>query len=250
MNDELSPERLSRDWASPVLHSVLVVVAAFVAGIVIAILGGSLVLGTELASGQESPGFFLTTSILQFVGFGLVVLAYLEWRSQWDLINVSWPSLRDVAWVVLGFVGLFAAVYVIGILITLLGQQTAENAVVTEGQQNPVLFLYMIPVTIFFVAPAEEFLFRGVVQGLFRRAYGSIVAVLAASGMFGIVHWIALSGGGKVTYIAVAAVLGLALGAVYERTKNILVPIAVHGLYNALLFSIQWLVATGQVPTG
>ena len=73
---------------------------------------------------------------------------------------------------------------------------------------------------------------------------------LASIGMFGVVHWIALSGGGKVTYIAVAAVLGLALGAVYERTKNILVPIAVHGLYNALLFSIQWLVATGQVPTG
>ncbi|HKL29874.1 MAG TPA: type II CAAX endopeptidase family protein [Natrialbaceae archaeon] len=250
MKDELSPERLSRDRASPILHSVLVVVAAFVVGIVIAILGGSLVLGTELASGQESTGFFLTTSILQFVGFGLVVLAYLEWRSQWDLINVSLPSLRDVAWVVLGFVGLFAAVYVIGVIITLLGQQTAENAVVTEGQQNPVLFLYMIPVTILFVAPAEEFLFRGVVQGLFRRAYGSVVAVLAASGMFGVVHWIALSGGGKVTYIAVAAVLGLALGAVYERTKNILVPIAVHGLYNALLFSIQWLVATGQVPTG
>ncbi|MFW5937635.1 MAG: CPBP family intramembrane glutamic endopeptidase [Halanaeroarchaeum sp.] len=250
MNDELSSERLSQERASPILHSVLVVVAAFVVGIVIAVLGGSLVLGTEFAPGQESPGFFLTTSILQFVGFGIVVLAYLEWRSRWDLIDISWPSLRDVGWVVLGFVGLFAAVYVIGIVVTLLGQETAENAVVTEGQQNPVLFLYMIPVTILFVAPAEEFLFRGVVQGLFRRAYGPFVAVLAASAMFGVVHWIALSGGGKVTYIAVAAVLGLALGIVYERSRNILVPIAVHGLYNALLFSIQWLVATGQVPTG
>jgi hypothetical protein len=249
MTDEASLGAVDSGQPSAILHSLLVVVAAFVVGIVIAILGGFFVLGTGLAPGQEHPLFFLTTSILQFVGFGIVVLVYLETRSQWDLVNLSWPGLRDVVWIVLGFVALLVSVYVIGVVISMLGQQTAENAVVTQGKQNPILFLYMIPVTIFFVAPAEEFLFRGVVQGLFRRSYGSIVAVLAASGMFGVVHWIALSGGGKLTYIAVAAVLGLALGAIYERTRNLLVPIAVHGLWNAFLFSMQWIVATGQVPT-
>lgn len=250
MSDALSPETLRTNEPSAILHSVLIVIAAFLGGILLALLGGFAALETGFAAGQESTEFFLTTSVLQFVGFGIVVWAYLDSRAQWDLIRLSWPSLRDVAWIVLGFIGLYAGVFAISIVIQLLGQQTAENAVVTQGRENPVLFLYMIPVTIFFVAPAEEFLFRGVVQGLFRRAYGSIVAVIAASAMFGVVHWIALTGGGKLTYIAVAAVLGVVLGAVYERTKNIIVPIGIHGLWNAFLFALQYLIATGQIPTG
>lgn len=250
MNGDRSIAAPGQEQQSAILQSVLVVVAAFVAGILIALLGGFVVLKTGIAASQESVAFFLTTSILQFVGFGLVVLAYLDSRSQWNLVRLSWPSLRDVGWIVLGFLILYAGVFSISIVIELLGQQTAENAVVTEGQKSPVLFLYMIPVTIIFVAPAEEFLFRGVVQGLFRRTYGPIVAVLAASAMFGIVHWIALSGGGKLTYIAVAAVLGLVLGAVYEYTENLVVPIGIHALWNAFLFGLQWLLATGQLPTG
>jgi membrane protease YdiL (CAAX protease family) len=35
------------------------------------------------------------------------------------------------------------------------------------------------------------------------------------------------------------------LGGLYEHTKNLVVPIVAHGLYNATLFAIQWVNATG-----
>jgi membrane protease YdiL (CAAX protease family) len=47
--------------------------------------------------------------------------------------------------------------------------------------------------------------------------------------------------------IGITIVLGIVLGALYERTKNLFVPMLAHGIYNAVLFYIQWLSATGQI---
>jgi membrane protease YdiL (CAAX protease family) len=139
-------------------------------------------------------------------------------------------------------------VYLIGIVITAIGADQAQNTVVTMGQQNPELFLLMIPITILFVGPGEELVFRGVVQGLFRRRYGAVPAIVIASILFGVAHYTALAGGGKLTYIIVTILLGLILGGLYERTNNILVPIVVHGIYNAILFGSQWIIAVNEIP--
>jgi hypothetical protein len=119
--------------------------------------------------------------------------------------------------------------------------------VVVTGQQDPRFFLYMIPVSLLFVGPFEELVFRGVVQGVFRRRYGGAVAIGAAATLFGVAHLVALTGSGsRVSYLAVAAILGLVLGYVYERTENLAVPAVIHGGYNALLFSVQYVAATGM----
>jgi len=39
----------------------------------------------------------------------------------------------------------------------------------------------------------------------------------------------------------------MVLGAVYEKTENLAVPIIVHGVYNAILFSVAYLVTTGRI---
>lgn len=101
---------------------------------------------------------------------------------------------------------------------------------------------------ILFVAPGEELVFRGIVQGLFRQTDGPVPAILFVSVLFGVVHYVALAGSGKVTYIVVTLLLGVLLGYVYERTENILVPVVVHGLYNAILFAGQWVVAVNGLP--
>ena len=41
--------------------------------------------------------------------------------------------------------------------------------------------------------------------------------------------------------------LSLILGILYEYTDNLVVPILVHGAYDAVLFSLQYLMATGQI---
>jgi hypothetical protein len=233
------------------VHSIGLIVAAFVAGFALAIAGLQVLVLAGYVEGVGSipPAAQALAAALQFVGFLLVGLGYLRWRGRdVDLFRIDVPSLRDVGWAVLGLVGLFVLLNVVSVLIGLLGVESAENAAVVSGRQQPTLFLYLIGVTLLFTAPAEELLFRGLIQGLFRSAYGVLPGVLITSVLFGVVHFVALAGGGSaLPYIGVAAALGVVLGAIYERTENLAVPIAVHGLYNAILFYAAYLAATGQI---
>lgn len=228
-------------------HSLLVIVLAFVVGIGLGIPGTLIMAILGFSLSPPSTWVLAATSVLQYVGFLLVVGGYLWYTDTNGLIRVRFPTLRDIIWMVGGLVGLFVAVYLMRIVITVIGAEQAQNTVVTQGVENPELFLLMIPITILFVGPGEELVFRGVVQGLFRSAFGAVPAILLASICFGFAHYIALTGSGKLTYIVVSIVLGVVLGAIYERTGNIVVPIVIHGLYNALLFAGQWVIAVNDL---
>jgi membrane protease YdiL (CAAX protease family) len=241
----------SEERIRSLVHSLGLIVAAFVVGFALAIVGlQALVLAGYVGSVDAiPPAAQALAAALQFVGFLLVGLGYLRWQGRdVGLFRIDVPSLRDVGWVVLGLVGLFVLLNVVSVLIGLLGIESAENAAVVSGRQQPTLFLYLIGVTLLFTAPAEELLFRGLIQGLFRSAYGVVPGVVITSVLFGVVHFVALAGGGSaLPYIGVAAALGVVLGAIYERTENLVVPIVVHGLYNAILFYAAYLAATGQI---
>ncbi|MEA5388608.1 CPBP family intramembrane glutamic endopeptidase [Haloarculaceae archaeon H-GB11] len=229
-----------------VVHAVAVVVAAFLMGGLVLAFVADAALGAA-GIGRDSTVYYVTLFAAQFTGFGVVVVGYLALRDQWDLFEVSVPSLKDLAWVVAGFLGILGTAAGIGWVVSQLGTQTAQNEVVEIGQTNPDLYLYMIPIALLFVGPAEELVFRGVVQGLLRRAYGVVPAVLATSVFFGVAHIFALTGSGKVTYMAIAAAMGLILGALYERTENIVVPALVHGGWNAFLFLGLWATSAASV---
>jgi len=232
----------------PFAHSLLVVILAFGLGVGLGILGALVMALLGFTVSPPSTWVIAVTSSLQYVGFMFIVVAYLAYTDVPDLVRSRLPSFEDAVWIVAGLIGLFVAVSLVGVLVTVLGADQAENTVVALGQEDPDLFLLMIPITILFVAPGEELVFRGLVQGLFRRAYGVVPAIAIASVFFGVVHYVALAGSGKLTYILVATLLGVFLGAIYERTENILVPIVVHGLYNAILFAGQWYVTVNDIP--
>lgn len=232
------------------VHSVALVLAAFLVGIVLAVVGLRVLATLGVATDADSlpPVAQAAAAGLQFVGFLLVGVWYLRWQNTVDLFEVRVPTVREVGWALAGLVSLFVLLNVVSVIIETLGVETAENAAIAQGRQNPTLFLYLIGVTILLTAPAEELLFRGLIQGLFRRAYGIIPGIVVTSLLFGVVHWVALSGSGsRVTYIAVAAVLGMVLGTLYEKTENLAAPILVHGLYNAILFYGAYLVTTGRI---
>jgi hypothetical protein len=236
------------DQAESVGRALLVVFLAFVGALVLTGLVGNALLGAGLISSDGLAGrVFL--SVLQFLGFGLGVGAYLRATGDWDLLRVRVPGLRDVVAVVVGVLVILLAAAGIQQLLTVFQVEVAQNQVITTGQSDPTYFLYMIPVSLLFVGPFEELVFRGGVQRLLRRTYGPWPAVLLASALFGLTHWIALTGGGggRFAYIAVAAVLGVVLGVAYELTDNLVVPAAVHGIYNAVLFSVQYAGATGML---
>jgi membrane protease YdiL (CAAX protease family) len=233
-------------------HSLALVVAAFLVGIVFSVLVLQfLYLGGVVDTGVEVVNFppiaFAAMSAAQFVGFFAVVYVYLRRYDDFAMLDISAPSLRDIGWMVGGFVMIYVASTALSILFITFGIENATNTVILAGRENPVTFLYLMVVTVLFVAPAEELLFRGVVQRLFRRAYGTVLAVILASALFGIGHTFALSGSGKLTYLAVAAVLGIILGISYEVSENLAVPIGIHALYNTVLFGVQYLIATGAI---
>jgi|AntRauTorcE11898_2_1112593.scaffolds.fasta_scaffold08631_2 membrane protease YdiL (CAAX protease family) len=230
-------------------HSLGIIVAAFVLGLGIG-LAGLFVLGQFIpVYGPDDtllPAPYLVSAALQFVGFLLIGVGYLLWADDRALVNVRLPTLRDVGLVLGGFGAIFVANIGLSYLIRVLGLETAENSVITAGRSNPEVFLLMVPISLLLVGPGEELLFRGIVQGLFKRAYGPLPAILIASALFGVVHYLALSGSGKIVYVAVAAILGLVLGTVYELSDNIAVPALAHGVWNSYLFLGQWVsVASG-----
>jgi hypothetical protein len=237
------------DWVGRVGslgRAVVVVLVVFLTAAVVARLG----LDAALAAGvvaSESLEALVVVNVLQFVGFGLGVAGYLAVSDDWELLSVRVPSLRDLGWVLGGVAGILLAAAIVGQVLSAFDVEVAQNQVIATGQRNPEYFLYMIPVSLLLVGPFEELVFRGGVQGLLRRTWGGWPAVVIASGLFGLVHWIALvgGGGGRVAYVVVAATLGLILGSLYERTRNLLVPALVHGIYNSVLFGFQYAAAVG-----
>lgn len=230
------------------LQGVAVVVASlFGAGVAVQAVVPPLVAAGAFAEG--GVGAELAGMVVQFGTFLAVVALFVRGAGRGGLLTASVPGRRDALLLAGGYVALLALQFLSVRLLGSFGVSTGTNRVVELGRETPALFLYLIPVSVLLVGPAEELVFRGTVQGLLREAWGPSAAVVVASLVFGAIHYWSVGGGPveRLSYVAVAAVLGAVLGALYELTGNLVVPVAVHGTYNATLFAIQYLSVTGVV---
>lgn len=85
-----------------------------------------------------------------------------------------------------------------------------------------------------FAGVGEELLFRGAIQGWLTQHVPGAVAVLAASVLFGLVHYLSF------TYFIVATGLGLVLGTAYLLTDSLLLVMVWHGVYDMIaLYSLR-----------
>jgi membrane protease YdiL (CAAX protease family) len=229
--------------------SVGIAVAAFVVGNVV-VLGVGLgleAIGVPIFS-RPTRTIFLSTVLLQGVAFGGVALGYLHLRGiGWEFIRVRVPTSRDLAVTAVGAVTLLLLLVVASALLSYLGIESAQNQVVELGEENPLVFLLLVPLSFLLVGPGEELLFRGLIQGRLGESYSTWGAIVLASGLFAAVHVFSLSGDGKFVYIGIVFGLALVLGATYEYTGNLTVPALIHGAYNAVQFAVAYLTATGAV---
>jgi membrane protease YdiL (CAAX protease family) len=86
---------------------------------------------------------------------------------------------------------------------------------------------------ILMVAPAEEILFRGLLQNSLDAHYGNIAGLLAASIIFGLGHLNPING-------IVQTLLGIILGLLLQvRGRRLLAPITAHGVYNCLVLILD-----------
>lgn len=89
----------------------------------------------------------------------------------------------------------------------------------------------------------EELLFRGLVQAgmaeLIGGPYGPWIALVAASAVFGVFHWL------NTTYALLAMLAGLYFGGLLIATGSLWPPIVAHGLYD---FIALWYLLRPEPP--
>lgn len=230
-----------------------------IAGFLLAVLIGSLFASVVLAW-LDSGGtglLYLATTVGTAVGFVVASLAVVRLTDR-DLsfVDLSVPSLRHLGYVVLGIVALLVMNAGASILLSEISAPFAESQVEQAARDvdgEPTFLLWLVPLSWLAIAPGEELFFRNVVQ---KHLYGyldRVAAVVAASGVFAAMHLPQYANADPVaTVVSLAIVFALALilGLAYERTDNLLVPIAVHGTFNAVAFYSMYLRVTGGAGVG
>lgn len=121
----------------------------------------------------------------------------------------------------------------------------ALTSLAEEGLRVSLLLLAALSVLV--IAPAEELLYRGVVQASLYDVTDRRRAVVLASVPFALAHLPTLhadTGAPPAVALSLTAVFGLSLvfGWLHARTDDLLVPAAVHGGYNGAVFCLLYLV--------
>jgi membrane protease YdiL (CAAX protease family) len=89
----------------------------------------------------------------------------------------------------------------------------------------------------------EELYFRGYVQGALRKRHSASYAILVAAALFAVRHYMQMllllpkyPIFAASAWVLMAFPVGIALGVLYEKTKSLWVPIAIHYLFNIIPF--------------
>ena len=255
------------------LLSALVVAAAGL--VVAAVLTVGALFGLQATVGRPGVIVLLVVSLIltQGVAFGGTALAFvavrrplvgllrdelgLDVRTPTLSLPVSVPSLRDGAIVLGGWLLAFGLIFVAGLVVQAVGVEPGQNQVAEIGFENPEALLLLIPASFLLIGPGEELLFRGVVQGRIREAFGPVPGIALASAIFAAIHYFALTGGagGRLVTIAILFLPSVVFGVAYELSENLVVPSLIHGAYNATLFTLLYVIikltelSGGQLPT-
>jgi membrane protease YdiL (CAAX protease family) len=108
---------------------------------------------------------------------------------------------------------------------------------------SPAMVLILAILSFIVIAPAEEYLFRGVIQQRLSRSMQTSAAIVITSFLFVIPHAIGYLGGvsGILLLSIVPFSLAVVMGVLYEKHNNLSLPILAHGFYNATLFVVTYI---------
>ena len=209
---------------------------------------GGIVLGALLSVGPLVLGgtslvALTVIVVLSEVGYALAGWLYLR---RWfdERIPLRIPTAREAVWTV----GTAVAMLGIGVAVTSLGTSLGVQLGRADQEllmSSPEMVLVLAVLSLVVIGPAEEYLFRGVIQRRLARSMRTPAAVVATSILFVIPHAIGYLGGAEGILLLSVAPFSLAIlmGFVYEKFDNLVVPILAHGIYNATLFLTTYFTA-------
>ena len=228
-----------------------------VLGPVIALASGVAVFAIDsLAGGLSLVASVVLTLVLgQYVAFGGLAVGYLAWRG-FDregivsYLGVRVPSLKEIGIVLGSWVVILILILVVSTIVQLLGTETAANQSAELAMGNPAIIPLFIAASFLVIGPCEEILYRGVVQGRLRESLPAAPSILLSAAIFATIHVMALTGGlsARLTTVVILFVPSLVFGAVYEYTENLVVPALLHGLHNAVIFTVLYVTVTQVGP--
>jgi uncharacterized protein len=189
-------------------------------------------------------GIYVFTSYMLMAGLGIGVLylsikAYLPLSSDWFQFN--WKS----NWLLWGIGGYLVATPLV-IVVSLINDKIWHG----QGGSNPLLQIMLeskdsIALCLFFLTAAvaaplfEEFLFRGFLLPSLTRYLPTWGAICISGLVFGVAHL-------SLSEILPLTTLGILLGTVYVRTRNLLAPMLLHSLWNSSTLVSLYILGSGN----
>jgi membrane protease YdiL (CAAX protease family) len=199
---------------------------------------------------------FASFALTFLVGGGLATLwlaifglTYLWFRPVRVSYGIRWPTLRDAGWIVGGVTLSVIVAVLVEIVVIPFGDGGATTISSAAAVSNPlVIYTVFLIGNLVFIAPIEEFLYRGVIQGRLRESFGPVAAISITSIGFALGHipsyWF---GGSDLVSVSVGGALlgigagGFVLGAIYEWTESLLIVSIIHGILNSIGIGIALL---------
>ncbi len=224
----------NKSWETPwdweITWQVLIVGFFFVGQFVLPLILGILGFNPSESSLTIKALYVLFTYILMSAG-GIIVL-YLSIKSFFPLPE-SWFKFKlNSNWFIWGLGGYLIAIPAV-LIISLINQQIWHG----QGGSNPLLYLALqaqdkVALSVFFItasiaAPVfEEIMFRGFLLPSLTRYLPVSTSIIISGFLFAIAHL-------SLSEVLPLATLGIILGVVYTRSRNLLAPMLLHSLWNS-----------------
>ena len=217
-------------WDGEIVWQVLILGFFFIGQLLLPVLFQ--VLGFNPVSfSVRMQAFYVLISYLLMAFGGLLVL-YFSIKPFLPLPDDWFRFKLRSNWIAWGLGGYLVALPLV-IVVSLINQQLWKG----QGGSNPILPLALegrdsVALLIFFItacvaAPVfEEIIFRGFLLPSLTRYVPVWGAILASSLLFAIAHL-------SLSEVLPLATLGMVLGVVYTRSRNLLASMLLHGLWNA-----------------
>lgn len=203
---------------------------------------GFVILSPRLAFSDSYLLQCLVELLLAAVGFGLAALFgyHRIWRARGS------GFLRGL---LAGGYFIFISVYSLMLSLWQLFTGEVSYRIISFGD----ILIFIL--TMFLVGFAEEVFFRGIVANLFldklpRNKYGVWCAVIGSGLVFGLMHAgnaISVAPGGALVQTFVAAAMGMALSAIYYRSRNIWAVIFIHAFVDFCALAVPTIFSMGTL---
>lgn len=185
----------------------------------------------------------LVIVLVHGVAFCGTAALYLRSRGiDWRAAGVVPPTAGQAMLGLAGYVAALGGAAAAGGLASALGATPARHDIAVLGEQSPQILPLLMVLSIALIGPAEELLFRGVVQRRLREAFSPWLAIALASAIFAAAHAFALTDApsARLVTIAILFVPSVVFGVIYEATGNLVITALMHGAYNATLFALLY----------